>query len=69
MFDGIDGFSGFDKFGFEQVYYKWTFRWILNIFLVTFMEIFSQNLINLSPKVPFRGLFSWQEHESILAEA
>ena len=31
------------------------------------MEISSENLRNLSPKVPFRGLFSLQEHQSILA--
>ena len=32
------------------------------IFLLTFMEIFSKSSRNLSPKLPFRGSFSLQEH-------
>ena len=40
----------------------------LNIFLLTFMEVFAKNPRNLSPKLPFRGSFSLQEHESILAK-
>ena len=36
-------------------------------FLLTFMEVFFKDLRNLSAKLPFRGSFSLQEHQSMLA--
>ena len=40
---------------------------MLNIFGLTFMKIFSENLRNVSPKAPFSGTFSLQEHQTIHA--